>query len=59
MEESTRTKSRHEILYSILDMLLNLATSKSRILQRLVAYVSRLSAVWEREGLGCLEAVAS
>lgn len=60
--EAPLTKSRHEISsrsYSILGMLVNLAASKSRILHRLVAYVSRLSAVWEREGLGCLEAVAS
>lgn len=47
------------ILYSTLDTLVNLAASKSRILRCLVAYVSRLFAVWEREGLGCLEAVAS
>lgn len=33
-------------------MLVNLATAKSRVSRRLVAYVPRLSAVWEREGPG-------
>lgn len=37
---------------SILGMLVNLAAAKSRVSRRLVAYVPRLSAVWEREGPG-------